>query len=286
MLKQRIITALVLLGALIAITTNVNLLAFAAIAGALVLVGAWEWGAFALLTGVARLSFVVSLGVSMALLTAALGIAVSDSFDAELALGVSLLGTLFWSLMVAAISRYPESTNSWNDKSRISVMGMVALLCTWLGLVSLKALFANGALVIMVVIMVAAVDVGAFFAGKWLGRRKLAPALSPNKTWEGVWGGVALNLLVSIGFALALDHYVKPLSQLEFVAFAALALIVAFFAVIGDLVESMLKRNCEIKDSGAILPGHGGLLDRIDGLMAATPVCVAFMLVLLRGVAA
>lgn len=286
MLKQRIITALVLLGAFVAITTTVSPLAFAVIAGALVLIGAWEWSAFASLAGVARLSFVASLGVSMILLTAALGIAVADTFDAELALGISMLGTLFWSLMVAAIARYPKSTSSWNDKSRISVMGLIALLCTWLGLVSLKALFANGALVIMLVIMVAAVDVGAFFAGKWRGRRKLAPRLSPNKTWEGVWGGVGLNTLVSIGFALALDSYIKPLSQLEFLAFAALALIVAFFAVIGDLVESMLKRNCEIKDSGAILPGHGGLLDRIDGLMAATPVCVAFLLVLLGGMGA
>lgn len=286
MLKQRIITALVLLGAFVAITTTVSPLAFAVIAGVLVLIGAWEWSAFASLAGVARLSFVASLGVSMILLTAALGIAVADTFDAELALGISMLGTLFWSLMVAAIARYPKSTSSWNDKSRISVMGLIALLCTWLGLVSLKALFANGALVIMLVIMVAAVDVGAFFAGKWRGRRKLAPRLSPNKTWEGVWGGVGLNTLVSIGFALALDNYIKPLSQLEFLAFAALALIVAFFAVIGDLVESMLKRNCEIKDSGAILPGHGGLLDRIDGLMAATPVCVAFLLVLLGGVGA
>ena len=281
MLKQRIITALILLGALIAVTTSVNLLTFAGVAGALVLIGAWEWGAFASLTGFARGSFVASLALSMVLLAAALGIAGGDSFDVELALGISLLGTLFWSLMVAAIARYPESTDSWNDKSRISVMGMIALLCTWLGLVALKALLANGALVIMVVIMVAAVDVGAFFAGKWLGRRKLAPALSPNKTWEGVWGGVALNLLVSIGFAAALNSYVKPFSLLEFVAFAGLALIAAFFAVIGDLVESMLKRNCEIKDSGAILPGHGGLLDRIDGLMAATPVSVAFLLVLL-----
>lgn len=286
MLKQRIITALVLLGAFVAITTTVSPLAFAVIAGVLVLIGAWEWSAFASLAGVARLSFVASLGVSMILLTAALGIAVADTFDAELALGISMLGTLFWSLMVAAIARYPKSTSSWNDKSRIAVMGLIALLCTWLGLVSLKALFANGALVIMLVIMVAAVDVGAFFAGKWRGRRKLAPRLSPNKTWEGVWGGVGLNTLVSIGFALALDNYIKPLSQLEFLAFAALALIVAFFAVIGDLVESMLKRNCEIKDSGAILPGHGGLLDRIDGLMAATPVCVAFLLVLLGGVGA
>jgi phosphatidate cytidylyltransferase len=187
-------------------------------------------------------------------------------------------------LMFAAIASFPRSTDAWNDKSRISVMGMLSLLCTWVGLVSLKALLPNGALVIMLIIMVAAVDVGAFFTGKLFGKRKLAPALSPNKTWEGVWGGVTLNVAVSIVFAILLNNYVQPFSLIDYAIFAALALIVAFFSVVGDLAESMLKRNRELKDSGSILPGHGGLLDRIDGLMAATPICVAFLILLLGGV--
>ena len=283
MLRQRIVTALLLLLALIGMTTNVNLVWFAFITGALLLIGAWEWAAFASLGGRYRLAFVGSLALSLVVLAAALGLLSNQAFDAEFALGFSLLGTLFWALMVAAIASFPTTTSAWNDSSRIAVMGMISLLCTWVGLVSLKALLANGALVIMLIIMVAAVDVGAFFSGKLLGKHKLAPALSPNKTWEGVWGGVALNLLISVGFALLLDHYVQPFSAFDFAAFGALSLVVSFFSVIGDLVESMLKRNCELKDSGAILPGHGGLLDRIDGLMAATPVGVAFLLVLLGG---
>ena len=284
MLKQRIATALVLLIGLIAMTTSLGLEAFAAITGALVLIGAWEWAAFASLGDKSRLAFVGTLALSIALLWFALGVGGAPGYDAGFALGFSLLGALFWVLMFAAIASFPQSTDAWNDKSRISVMGMLSLLCTWVGLVTLKALLPNGALVIMLIIMVAAVDVGAFFTGKLFGRRKLAPALSPNKTWEGVWGGVTLNVAVSIVFAILLDSYVQAFALIDYVIFAALALIVAFFSVVGDLAESMLKRNKELKDSGSILPGHGGLLDRIDGLMAATPICVSVLILLLGGV--
>ena len=284
MLKQRIATALVLLIGLIAVTTSLGLEAFAAITGALVLIGAWEWAAFASLGDKSRLAFVGTLALSIALLWFALGVGGASGYDAGFALGFSLLGALFWVLMFAAIASFPQSTDAWNDKSRISVMGMLSLLCTWVGLVTLKALLPNGALVIMLIIMVAAVDVGAFFTGKLFGKRKLAPALSPNKTWEGVWGGVTLNVAVSIVFAILLDSYVQAFALIDYVIFAALALIVAFFSVVGDLAESMLKRNKELKDSGSILPGHGGLLDRIDGLMAATPICVSVLILLLGGV--
>jgi phosphatidate cytidylyltransferase len=284
MLKQRIATALILLVGLIAMTTILDLEQFAAITGALVLIGAWEWAAFASLESKSRLAFVGTLALSIAPLWFALGIGGAPGYDASFALGFSLLGALFWALMFAAIASFPRSTEAWNDKSRISAMGMLSLLCTWVGLVSLKALLPNGALVIMLIIMVAAVDVGAFFTGKLFGKRKLAPALSPNKTWEGVWGGVTLNVAVSIVFAILLNRYVQPFAPIDYAIFAALALIVAFFSVVGDLAESMLKRNRELKDSGSILPGHGGLLDRIDGLMAATPICVAFLILLLGGV--
>lgn len=284
MLKQRIATALVLLIGLIAMTTSLGLEAFAAITGALVLIGAWEWAAFASLGDKSRLAFVGTLALSIALLWFALGVGGEPGYDAGFALGFSLLGALFWVLMFAAIASFPQSTDAWNDKSRISVMGMLSLLCTWVGLVTLKALLPNGALVIMLIIMVAAVDVGAFFTGKLFGKRKLAPALSPNKTWEGVWGGVTLNVAVSIVFAILLDSCVQAFALIDYVIFAVLALIVAFFSVVGDLAESMLKRNKELKDSGSILPGHGGLLDRIDGLMAATPICVSVLILLLGGV--
>jgi len=284
MLKQRIATALILLVGLIAMTTILDLEQFAAITGALVLIGAWEWAAFASLESKSRLAFVGTLALSIAPLWFALGVGGAPGYDASFALGFSLLGALFWALMFAAIASFPRSTEAWNDKSRISAMGMLSLLCTWVGLVSLKALLPNGALVIMLIIMVAAVDVGAFFTGKLFGKRKLAPALSPNKTWEGVWGGVTLNVAVSIVFAILLNRYVQPFAPIDYAIFAALALIVAFFSVVGDLAESMLKRNRELKDSGSILPGHGGLLDRIDGLMAATPICVAFLILLLGGI--
>jgi phosphatidate cytidylyltransferase len=119
--------------------------------------------------------------------------------------------------------------------------------------------------------LVAAADVGAYFAGTKFGRTKLAPALSPSKSWEGVWGGLALCLLVGIIMSWASNRYIEDLDAWQFAALIALALLTTYFSVVGDLLESMLKRNQELKDSGRILPGHGGLLDRVDGLIAAAP---------------
>jgi phosphatidate cytidylyltransferase len=114
------------------------------------------------------------------------------------------------------------------------------------------------------VLLVAAADIGAYFAGRRFGRRKLAPTVSPGKSWEGVVGGLAAVSLLAAIFALLRD--------VSLVLVLALALPAALASVVGDLLESMLKRFRGIKDSGSILPGHGGVLDRIDGLVAAVPV--------------
>jgi phosphatidate cytidylyltransferase len=118
--------------------------------------------------------------------------------------------------------------------------------------------------VLWLVLLVVAADVGAYFAGRALGRRKLAPRISPGKTWEGVGGGLVLVALVAVCGAL---HFRLP--ALAAVAFGCA---VGIFSVIGDLTESMFKRAAGLKDSGAWLPGHGGLLDRLDSVTAAAPL--------------
>jgi phosphatidate cytidylyltransferase len=105
-------------------------------------------------------------------------------------------------------------------------------------------------------------DTGAYFAGRWLGRRKLAPLVSPGKTWEGAAGGL---LLVGL-----LAAWAAPLLTMPRLPFAALCLVVGCFSIVGDLIESLFKRHAGLKDSGRLLPGHGGMLDRIDSLLAAT----------------
>ena len=139
-------------------------------------------------------------------------------------------------------------------------------------------------MVLGLVILVAAVDIGAYFSGRAFGKTKLSVELSPNKTWEGVWGGVALSLFAMLVFAWVLDTYYYDLDFIQLAVLAITALILAFFSVTGDLLESMLKRNQQLKDSGKILPGHGGILDRVDGLVAATPVFVLAITTVLLGV--
>ena len=122
--------------------------------------------------------------------------------------------------------------------------------------------------VIMVLLVVAA-DVGAYFTGKSLGRHHMAPAVSPAKTWEGFWGGIAsVVIIASVIFYLLPARY----DHLSYVAVLAIAVTTALGSVVGDLTVSMVKRESGLKDSGAMLPGHGGLLDRLDSLCGAAPV--------------
>jgi phosphatidate cytidylyltransferase len=116
------------------------------------------------------------------------------------------------------------------------------------------------------VIIVVLADVGGFVAGKLFGKHKLAPLVSPGKTWEGFLGGMIFQLILIVGLAV----YLPP--EISIVKLLLLVFPVALYSVVGDLFESMIKRNSGVKDSGALLPGHGGVLDRIDGIMAALPL--------------
>lgn len=115
-------------------------------------------------------------------------------------------------------------------------------------------------------------DTGAFYAGRWLGRHKLYPAVSPGKTWEGAFGGLLLSLMAPLIFSLAFPA-IFPLRKALFI----LAILFSVAGQVGDLAESMLKRSSGIKDSGTLLPGHGGLLDRIDGLLFAIPILYLYL---------
>lgn len=282
-LKQRIITAVLLLLALIAVTTQLSSFYFAVLIALLVLLASWEWAGFiGLSRRGAKLSYVSTIAAMLFGLFFLLGISPSVENIDNLRVAVILgLGLLFWLLSLFMLVAYPENRQRWNDESKIACMGMFSLIPAWAGLVSLKYFLPSGYLVLALVVLVAAVDVGAYFSGVNFGSRKLAPKLSPKKSWEGVWGGMLVCLLVSGVFSWLLHSYWFNLSVLQFVSLLALSLVITFLAVVGDLLESMLKRNRGIKDSGAILPGHGGLLDRVDGLMAATPAfSLAMMLVL------
>lgn len=277
MLKQRIITALILLLGLVLATSFLSPFSFSLLLIALVCMAAYEWTAFFVVkNNVVRLSYVLTLLVMMLALLALFqfgGSAEKEGVDSRITT-VLLLGILFWCIATRWLILFPKSTKEWNNDSVIAVMGLLALLPAWTAVVELKYLMPQGYLVLSCVIFVASVDVGAYFSGSYLGKTALAPELSPKKTWEGVAGGIALCMVVTAITATLMHRHLFPLNLIDVCLLGLIGMVVTFWSVVGDLLESMLKRNSDLKDSGSILPGHGGVLDRVDGVIAVAPIFV------------
>ena len=255
MLITRIITAIVL-G--VAVTAAVLLLpTYWAVAVLAVLwtAGAWEWAGFALLETGGRLGYVALL---IALMGATLLVLGRGLVDAMLTVAV-----LWWTCAFAAVLCYPRKY----PMSLVVVAGVFVLLPSWVLLARLHGSGELGhALTMTVLVIVWAADVGAYAAGRMFGRVKLAPQVSPGKTWEGVGGGLVLAAVAAWSAARLLG--------LPELALVSLGIATGLVSVLGDLTVSMFKRNVGLKDSGRLLPGHGGVMDRIDSLTAAVPVFV------------
>ena len=282
-LKQRVITAVILLVTLTAATTQLPSFFFSLFVAVVILIAAWEWAGFISPDKkIVKIPFLVSIAVMLLGSFSFLGISPAAQKIDEFRVGLLLiLGLLFWLMSLLCLAGYPKNRNLWNDKSKISLMGVLVLIPTFAGVVVLKYLLPSGYLVLALVILVAAVDVGAYFVGVNFGSKKLAANLSPKKSWEGVWGGAFACLLVATLFIWLMHRNLQSLSSAQIAALLALSMGITFFSIVGDLLESMLKRNCGVKDSGTMLPGHGGVLDRVDGLLAATPLFVLTMMLVL-----
>ncbi len=263
MLKQRILTALVLLPLALAGFFLLQGGAFALFIGAVVTLGAWEWAQLAGFSGQpARLGFAASLALLLALLF----------WLPALAAGVMLLGVLWWLLAVPLVLRYPQSASHWETPGRRLAIGLLILVPAWQGLLLLKQWPLGNQLILAVMVLVWTADIGAYFVGRAFGRRKLAPQVSPGKSWEGVAGGLLACLLVAVAVGL-----VRGWAAGEIVLALVGTALVVLISVVGDLTESMFKRQAGLKDSSQLLPGHGGVLDRIDSLTAAVPVFVVML---------
>jgi len=174
---------------------------------------------------------------------------------------------VFWLYAIFKLSQYEREKISTLGRSQVLVMGLFAIspFCA-----SLYVLHSNGvAWIFMFILVVAAADSGAYFTGKAVGKRKMLPRLSPNKTIEGLLGGLVSAVVVAVVFLFYMD-----LELVQYIAMVAISALIAVISVIGDVFESMMKRIAGVKDSGNILPGHGGVLDRLDGYMPALPVFV------------
>ena len=258
MLKQRVITALILLPIALGGFFLLDGGVFALFIAAVVCLGAWEW---ARLAGFASQALRVSYAGAVAALLYALYLLPQ--------LAPWLLGgaVLWWLLATGLVMTYPQSSRYWGGLPGKLLIGLLILLPAWQGLVLLKQWPQANALIIAVMVLVWGADVGAYFSGKAFGKRKLAPRVSPGKSWEGFFGGLALSLLLTLAVAVQQGWSVAAV----LLGLAGAALVVAA-SVIGDLTESMFKRQSGIKDSSNLLPGHGGVLDRIDSLTAAIPL--------------
>lgn len=257
MLRKRIITALVLGAAVVAIVLFLPTLAVAIVLGIFWLVGAWEWAGFAQINNLARLVYLVPF---LMVMIAALLWPIHLGF-----VNWVLAGTLLWWLVaLAGVFSYPMSITV----SVTALSGFFVLLPAWLFFVYLHSTGGRG-LALGVLIIVWAADVGGYIFGRTIGTLKLLSAVSPNKTWEGFMGGLVLAAIAGWCLSLVL--------VLPSTAFVAIAIGTAVVSLVGDLTVSVFKRNLGLKNSSDLLPGHGGVLDRVDSLSAAVPAFVFFL---------
>ena len=258
MFRQRLITAVLLGAAVLAAVFLLPPLPFALGVAAVVLLGAREWGNFCGLLERGRLLYSAVIGLLI------LGAAVAP----KALIGPPLLAVaaLFWVWGCYLVLRYPATYGFATQKARL-LIGCFVLLPTWVALVELKTSVNGHLALLLLLLLVWGADTGAYCAGKLFGRSRLIPKVSPGKTLEGLLGGVLTCLLIGASFAI-----VRELPLAASVYLVLLSLLTCLASVFGDLFESMFKRERGIKDSGNLLPGHGGVLDRIDSLTAAAPI--------------
>lgn len=276
MLKTRVITALVLL-ALVLPSLFLLPQAYWAILTALFIgVGAWEWGGLLGMRESARRVLGASLSALCAVVSllapAAMGVG-TDGLAAPWVLVVYGVAAVFWCLVVPRwMAKKWPLPRGWAG----ILVGLVVLFPTWLALVQLRVPGPAILLAILAVVWIA--DIAAYFFGKAFGKNKLAPAISPGKTWEGAIGaGLGVVLYGSV---LRIVYAFEPVAM-PFWILCLLA--VTAISIVGDLYESLLKRQAGLKDSSNVLPGHGGILDRIDSLTSTLPVVALLWLLLLKG---
>ena len=255
MLKLRIITAMILAAGILAAIAWLPLDALAVLLWLVAAAGAYEWAGLASLTKPSqRLIYVAVFAVLAYLLYP----------QAQWHPALLWFGCGVWLLAGCAVVAFPRGEDLFRQGWFTALVGLAVLVPAWLALVTIRA-FNDGQFWLIWILFIAwAADIGAYFAGRAFGRRKLAPAVSPGKTWEGVFGGF---LFAAVICGLGVFY----LSQQWLIWLPVIALLVAV-SVFGDLFESVLKRSTGVKDSGALLPGHGGVLDRIDSLLAVLPV--------------
>ena len=270
MLKQRVLTALVLAPLMIAGIFFLSPTYFPYFIMLIVALASWEW---AKLSGFA--SNIVRVGYAVAIVL--FGYMTLRYGDDVQSLNWTLrLAIIWWVIALICVLTFPKAKILWNSKIARLVIGVFVIVPMWIGLVMLKEMPEGNYYLVWLMFMVWGADSGAYFAGRHFGKTKLAEKVSPKKTWEGVYGGMLTAMIFSIIAAVSLFD-IGNYSVLDWVLLFVMSAVVVFISVVGDLFESLLKRHENIKDSSQLLPGHGGVMDRVDSLVAAVPFFVLFI---------
>jgi phosphatidate cytidylyltransferase len=263
MLKNRIITAVILIPIVVACIFFVDAFWFSTLFAVFVAIGSWEWARLCKLSK--KLSYFYSVSIVLVLA----GLFWFDNYF--LYNSILLCAVIFWVIAIIIIIFYQNQHNLLpKSSSLLASAGLLLFIPMWTSLTLLKSYPDNGAQLIMVLmLLIWGADTAAYFAGKKWGKRRLASLVSPGKTWEGSIAGILAGIVIAVCYVIVSN---KNLSNgLGFISLSFLTVIVSIF---GDLMESLVKREADQKDSGSILPGHGGVMDRIDSLTSAGPIFV------------
>ncbi|KPN20808.1 phosphatidate cytidylyltransferase [Luteimonas terrae] len=269
MTRTRVIAALLMAPTAIAAVLLLNTPWMAAVSAIIFLAALWEW---LRLTDIEdTLARTALLALNLLLMVAIVWASATGGGSLVLLKILAMVGVAWWLLATLWLRHY-DFASDHDTKARVFKLaaGTLAVIPAWAALCVIHA-GENGEhgnrWLLLALAIVWATDTGAYFAGRKFGKRKLAPRISPNKTVEGLAGGVAAGVLVAVAFAPLAG---ATAAQLPLVALVAMATVLA--SVVGDLFESLLKRHVGAKDSGTLIPGHGGVLDRLDSVLAALPV--------------
>ncbi|WP_116963518.1 phosphatidate cytidylyltransferase [Fastidiosibacter lacustris] len=259
-MKERIITGVILglivLGAIFCLSNTIFDIAVAVV----LLFAAWEWTALANIKKIT--TKIIYLAISLVLIY----------LSRYSQLTVLLISLLFWFFACYLVLRYPNIPFKAISPGARYAMGFLVIVPMWISLSLLHQ--QKPALLLLMMLVVTLADSGAYFVGRQYGKKKLAPIISPKKTVEGFVGGFVFGGLAGVICALVISH-----SHFEQTILIILSFAIVIVALLGDLFESMIKRECGVKDSGTILPGHGGILDRMDSLFSSFPIFVLMLII-------
>ena len=268
MLKNRIITAVCVSLLILSLLFTLPIVAFQGVVAVVFALGAWEWAALSKINNKA-LRVVYALCVFTAMLIAGYFLGLFSVANETYVKEFVGLGCIFWAFALLWVLSYPGSAVIWSSPLFVAVMGFFVLVPASAALFYLLSLENGQWLFLFLIAIVSCADIGAYFTGKQWGKKKMLPKVSPGKSWAGLLGG--LSCVGAFSFILA---HVVTIFEFSVITLTVVSIITVLSSVLGDLVESMVKRQAGKKDSSNLLPGHGGIMDRIDSVTAAAPVFV------------